>query len=112
MRSVAPTPRKRGETRQELGHAREPAASGDAASHVLDEDGIAPERPVAREVVRVHDHAVHTQERLGQRAAIDARGAFLGQRLERVDEAGLTHDLALAEQTSVAHEEIPRPARE
>ena len=44
---------------------------------VLDEDRVAPERAVAREVVRTSTSRP-PQERLGERAAIDARGSFLG----------------------------------
>ena len=105
-RSVASAPGELREPREELGNAAETAAGRDAPPGVLDEHGVAPERAIAREIVgREHD-AVHAEERLGERAAVHARSALLGERLERLHEAGLVQDVAFSEQASVPREEL------
>ncbi len=78
-----------------------------------DEHGICPAGGVAPEVVGREDHAVDTQELLGQRAAIDALGALLGERLERLDETRLHEQLSGLQHAVFSDEELtPPPERE
>jgi hypothetical protein len=95
-----------GETRQELRDARQAGTRGDPPAHVLDESGVAPERAIAREVVGGEHDTVETQEPLGERTAVHARRALVGERLDRLDEAGLVQHLARAERVAVAGEEV------
>ena len=87
-------PRARGSRGSSSGNAREPASRRDAAPAVRHEHRFAPARPVVAKLVRRQHDAVDREQRLGEGAAVDARRALLGQRLEAVDEPRLLEELA------------------
>ncbi len=90
---------------EQLRDSRETGARGDSPARVFDDDRVAPVRTVRGEIRSLQNDAVDRQERLGQRPAVNARRAFLGQRFESVDEPGLGEDLALDQSAAVAREE-------
>ena len=103
---------RRGETTdlrepgEERGHTGEAAARRDAVPVEVHDRGVEPARPVVAQVAGREDDAVDAEDGLGERAAVCARGPFLGEHLERRHEPRLLEELAGGERPPVPREEV------
>ena len=76
----------------------------DASSVEVDGHGVTPDRAVPGKVLLCDHEPVHAEERLRDRAAVDARGALLGKCFQRLHHPRLYEELARLQQPIVADE--------
>ncbi len=96
----------RREPRKQLRNPRETTACRHASTSVLDDQRLAPDRAVRREVLGIENDAVDLEQRLGDRASVDTRRSLVRKCLEGLYEAGLFEELALTKRAPVPGEDL------
>ncbi len=98
-------PGQRREPGEQLGDTGEAAARGHAPPAVLDEHGIRPDRAVLAQLGCGQHDPVDPEQLLGERAAVDAHGALVRERLQALREPRLHEELAGLQYAPVPCEE-------